>query len=83
MKEWWRNCPPTDGSPMYIFQQKLKYIKERIKKWNKDSFGNIMEEKVRLEQWIEEIKTRATREGYTKDRKTEEQALIQEFMKRE
>ena len=50
MKEWWRNCPPTDGSLMYIFQQKLKYVKGRIKKWNKDSFGNIMEEKVRLEQ---------------------------------
>ena len=42
---------------MYIFQQKLKYIKGRIKKWKKDSFGNIMEEKERLEKRIEEIKT--------------------------
>lgn len=68
---------------MYSFQQKLKYIKGRIKNWNKDSFGNIMEEKARLEQWIEEIKTQAMREGYIEDRKIGEQALIQEFMKRE
>ena len=57
MKEWWQSCPQTEGSPMYIFQQKLKYIKERIKKWNKDSFGNIMEEKEKLENRIEEMKT--------------------------
>ena len=68
---------------MYIFQQKMKYIKERIKKWNKDSFGNIMEEKEKLEKWIEEIKTQAIREGYTKDRKVEEQSLIHELMRRE
>ena len=42
-----------------------------------------MEEKVRLEQRIEEINTQAMREEYTKDRKIEEQALIQELMKRE
>ena len=68
---------------MYIFQQKMKYIKERIKKWNKDSFGNIMEEKEKLEKRIEEIKTQAIREGYTEDGKAEEQALINELMRRE
>lgn len=57
MQKWWRNCPATNGSPMYIFQQKLKHIKEKIKKWNKDLFGNIMSEKLRLEQQIEEIKS--------------------------
>ena len=38
---------------------------------------------MRLEQQIEEIKTQAMREGYTEDRKIQEQTLIQEFMKRE
>ena len=68
---------------MYIFQQKLKYIKERIKKWNKDSFGNIMEEKEKLEKRIEKIKTQAIREGYTEDGKVEEQDRIHELMRRE
>jgi len=27
---------------MYTFQQKLKHIKEEIKKWNKETFGNII-----------------------------------------
>ena len=36
-----------------------------------------------MEQWIEEVKTQAMREGYTKDRKSEEQTLLQDLMKRE
>lgn len=83
MKEWWQSYPQTEGSPMYIFQRKLKYIKERIKKWNKDSFGNIMEEKEKLEKRIKKIKTRAIREGYTEDGKVEEQDRIHELMRRE
>lgn len=42
MKEWWDNCPNIEGSRMFVFQQKLKYIKECVKKWNKESFGNIL-----------------------------------------
>ena len=42
MKEWWENCPNIEGSRMFVFQQKLKYIKECVKKWNKESFGNIL-----------------------------------------
>ena len=42
-----------------------------------------MQEKIRLEQWIEEAKTQAMREGYTQDRKSEEQTLLQDLMKRE
>ena len=30
---------------MYVFQQKLKYMKERLKTWNRESFGNITLEK--------------------------------------
>lgn len=42
---------------MYVFQQKLKYIKERLKTWNKESFGNIMLEKHKLEKQLEEIQS--------------------------
>lgn len=38
---------------MFKFQQKPKYIKEKVKKWNRDSFGNIFEEKSRLENELE------------------------------
>ena len=35
---------------MYIFQQKLKSIKTKLKCWNKNTFGNIFQEKKELEE---------------------------------
>ena len=67
MKEWWESCPTIDGSCMFVFQQKLKHIKECIKKSNKESLGNIFQEKKRLEQQIEEIQIKAMSEGYLKE----------------
>ena len=68
---------------MFVFQQKLKYIKECVKKWNKESFGNIMQEKTRLEQQIEMIKTKAMSEGYIEEMKLAKQSLLQDLIKRE
>jgi hypothetical protein len=45
MKEWWESFPEIDGSCMFVFQYKLKQIKECVKKGNKESFGNIFHEK--------------------------------------
>ena len=83
MKEWWETCPIIEGSCMFVFKQKLKYIKECVKKWNKESFGNILQEKKRLEQQIEVIKIKAMSEGYLEEMKQEEQSLLQDLIKRE
>lgn len=83
MQEWCENFPTTDGSLMYVFQQKLKYIKEHVKKWNKESFGNIMQEKTRPKQQIEVIKTKAMSEGYIEETKLEERSLLQDLIKKE
>lgn len=40
---------------MYRFQQRLKTLKEKIKTWNKEEFGNIFEDKNRLEAQLKEI----------------------------
>ena len=45
LKEWWEGFPPIRGTRMYQFQQKLKLLKVNIKKWNKESYGNIFQEK--------------------------------------
>ena len=45
LKEWWESSPQIKGSGMYQFQYKLKILKGHIKKWNKESFGNIFQEK--------------------------------------
>ena len=49
LKEWWEGFPPIRGTQMYQFQQKLKLLKDSIKKLNNESFGNIFQSKQVLE----------------------------------
>ena len=73
----------AEGSCMYVFQQNLKYMKEPLKTWNRESFWNITLEKHKLEQQLEEPQTRTMEEGYSEEEKTTEQTLMQELMHRE
>ena len=43
MKEWWIGTENViEGrNKMHTFQLRLKYLKGRIKNWNKEEFGNI------------------------------------------
>lgn len=63
---------------MYTLQQKCKYVKDYLKKWNKESFGNILVEKHRLKSQIGEIQSKVMKEGYNEER-TKEQGLIKEL----
>ena len=38
------------GTRMYIFQQKLKALKAKIRTWNKEDFGNIFKDKKNIVQ---------------------------------
>ena len=60
---------------MYNFKQNLKGLKDKIKKWNKEEFGNIFREKRRLEVHLQEIQTIGTNEGYSMALKDEERIL--------
>ena len=58
----------SDQTPnMWSFQQNLKALKSKIKKWNKEEFGNIFQEKCRLEIRLHEIHTIRLNEGYSLD----------------
>ena len=57
---------------MYIFQQKIKLSKPRLKKWNKDTFGNIFHSKSHLEKELEEVQQSCITEGITEDKKWRE-----------
>jgi hypothetical protein len=70
--EWWQGLEEPEGSQIYVLKQKLKHIKDNLKKWSKDSFGNIMEEKLRLENQIGEIQLRVMKEGYSEEESTKE-----------
>jgi hypothetical protein len=60
IETWWVENPNLYGTKMYQFQQKLKHIKLKIKKWNKEVFGNIFEEKKRLETEMATIQLETT-----------------------
>jgi hypothetical protein len=58
IEKWWSKKPDLYGTKMYQFQQRLKHVKLRIKIWNKEVFGNIFEEKRRLESDMASIQTK-------------------------
>ena len=57
---------------MYRFQNKLKFNKGKIKKWNKEEFGNIFEDKAILEGNLERLQKQGMREGLSPELQEEE-----------
>ena len=51
VEEWWTQSTQKGKGKMHTFQPKLKELKGKIKKWNKEEFGNIMVEKQKLVCW--------------------------------
>jgi len=49
VKDWWLESSDQRGNCMYRFQQRLKTLRNKIKIWNKTEFGNIFEDKARIE----------------------------------
>ena len=46
INEWWNI--KFDGSAMFRVAKKLRNVKDNIKKWNRDTFGNIFENKRKI-----------------------------------
>ena len=68
---------------MYQFQWKLNLLKGHIKKWNKESFGNILQEKQSLENKIKQNQSQVINSGYLEELRIQEKLLLQEFSHRE
>jgi mannosylglycoprotein endo-beta-mannosidase len=52
---WWAEAKIEHGSCMYRFQQRLKNFKQKLKQWNKNSFGNIIQSIKTIEGRLGEI----------------------------
>ena len=68
---------------MWYFQQNLKALKPKIKKWNKEEFGNIFWEKRRLYICLHEIQTIGINEGYSPALLEEERLVESQLEERE
>ena len=57
---------------MFNLYKKLRYIKHKLKEWNKEIFGNINQEKIYIEDRMRKLQEMCINEGYIEDRKREE-----------
>jgi hypothetical protein len=62
---------------MYKFQQKLKNLKQKLKSWNKHTFGNIFDSQKELRQQMEEIQRMIRDQGLTDALKEQELQVSQ------
>jgi len=76
IEEWWSQSTVQGKGRMHTFQLKLKELKGKIKKWNKEEFGNIMEEKQKLEREMETLQQRIITEGRSEESSKEEGIII-------
>lgn len=76
IEEWWTQSTLKGKGKMHTFQLKLKELKGKIKKWNKEEFGNIMVEKQKLEGEMEMIQQKIIIEGRNEERSKEKGIII-------
>ena len=68
--------PPIRGTRMYQYQQNLKLLKNKIKKWNKESFGNIFQAKKELDRKIQEVQIKRMQSSFSDEIRTQEKIAI-------
>jgi hypothetical protein len=72
ISQWWWDPQPEQGTRMFKLYKKLRYIKHKLKEWNKEIFGNINQEKIIIEDKMRNLQEICIDMGYTKERKKEE-----------
>eukprot|EP00253_Pinus_taeda_P032540 PITA_32540 len=79
----WQNSNPIEQSKMARFQKKLKLLKGEIKRWNKNTFGNVFEEKEKILQDLKNIQQRLILEGRSEELVLKEQEMEGKLLERE
>jgi hypothetical protein len=55
IKQWWSEEKQEQGTRMFKLYKRLKHIKYRLNEWNKDTFGNINQEKKNIEEKMKKL----------------------------
>lgn len=82
LEGWWKDSMVRGKNKTHTFQLKLKEMKNNLKKWNKEEFVNIMEEKIRLEQKMEELQQLDILDGIQEERSKEEGMILSQLEER-
>ena len=67
---------------MHSFQLRLKEIKSKIKKWNREEFGNIQQEQGKLQSRLERIQQQIISDGQSQELDEEEGRVITQLEER-
>lgn len=67
---------------MFQFQQKLKFLKVQIKKWNKEIFGNMFKAQQHLNQEMRDLQQQIITEGYNEESMERENHLRNQIEER-
>eukprot|EP00253_Pinus_taeda_P033211 PITA_33211 len=84
VRGWWSdNKSGKEGhNKMHSFQLRLKGIKNKIKKWNREEFGNIQHEQGKLQSRLERIQQQIISDGRSQDLAEEEGRVITQLEER-
>eukprot|EP00253_Pinus_taeda_P009137 PITA_09137 len=82
IKKCWSEPLEGNGSKMFNLQRKLKLTKQHIKEWNKTVFGNIFQEKVILENKLEQIHKQGIAGNLSAEALEQERMLSQQWHSR-
>ncbi|XP_059071116.1 uncharacterized protein LOC131863509 [Cryptomeria japonica] len=74
IKKWWNIS--INGSTMFRVAKKFVEVKSNIRKWNKESFGNIFVNKATIQLDLKEIKDKIQVKGYLDDHLARENEIL-------
>lgn len=60
---WWKKGPMVKGFLAFHFFKKLSFVKQKLKTWKREVFGNIFDEKRRLEGDLGALNVKVLAEG--------------------
>jgi hypothetical protein len=66
VRQWWGSYE-FQGSPSFVLASKLKVLKEDIKKWNKESFGDVHIKKLELMKELQLLESKENQGLFTRD----------------
>lgn len=82
VKTTWASFVPPEGAKMYQFQHKLRFLKNQLKIWNRDTFGNIFKAQQELNQELVNLQQKIMTEGHTETTLDQERLLHSQLEER-
>jgi len=66
VKKWWEEVE-VEGFASFVIVRKLKFVKEELKKWNKEVFGDIKLRKYKLLYSVNVLDVKEESDGLSSD----------------